>query len=251
MPSSGLQAGPVTLYAQLAGILRDSIISGLWKNGEEIPTLEQLAKQYDVARVTVRQAVQTLSAEGLLSSHRGRRTFVTYAQPTLDMIPLYSSIGSVNTNPDNYVVEVVGKERFETLPTPLINRGAPTGRYVRIRKLDSESGVVYAVSDNYVAADLFAKLPSRLFKKAKISRLIRDHADPPIASAFERITVSLLNYDEARLMKVAIGSPAARVARVFLNAKNEILYYGLFAYRADRFGVERDISEFLRRPRRS
>jgi GntR family transcriptional regulator len=37
----------------------------------------QLASEFDVARVTARQAVRLLSADGVLTSHRRRGTFVT------------------------------------------------------------------------------------------------------------------------------------------------------------------------------
>src|SRR4051812_48783021 len=107
MNGTRLQSGPVTLYAQLASILRDRVISGLWKGGEEIPTLEQLVEEFSVARVTVRQAVQILSEEGLLSSQRGRRTFVTFEAPAANANPLYSSTGSINSDGQNYSIQIL------------------------------------------------------------------------------------------------------------------------------------------------
>ena len=115
--SNELQPGPVTLYAQLARILRDRIYSGDWKPGEEIPTLEQLAEQFDVARVTVRQAIQILSSEGLLSSQRGRRTIVTYGPPAMDDRPLFSSIGAMESEAGEYRINVLSTTRVDALPS--------------------------------------------------------------------------------------------------------------------------------------
>ena len=240
-----LRPGPVTLYAQLANILRDRILSGVWKSGDEIPTLEQLVEEYSVARVTVRQAVQLLVEEGLLSSQRGRRTYVTFEPPGLDANPLYSSTGSMDPDGSHFSIEVLSKEEFDSLPPNFAAPGVPAGKYMRIRKIDSQSGVPYAVSDNYVLLSLYKRFPQNAERKAKLSRLVRDHAKPKLVSGYERITVAALNYEEASQLQAAIGSPAARVIRVFLGPDDKITYLGQFTYRAERFAIERDISDLL------
>ncbi|HSC65061.1 MAG TPA: winged helix-turn-helix domain-containing protein, partial [Caldimonas sp.] len=67
------------LYVQLADLFRQRIVKGVWKQGEKLPSLEQLVAEFDVARVTVRQAVERLTRDGLVSPQRGRGTFVTGA----------------------------------------------------------------------------------------------------------------------------------------------------------------------------
>ena len=53
-----LSAGdPVPRYARLAQLLRQRIDKGFWKPGERLPRLEALMAEFDVARVTARQAV--------------------------------------------------------------------------------------------------------------------------------------------------------------------------------------------------
>lgn len=240
-----LRPGPVTLYAQLASILRDRVISGVWKSGEEVPTLEQLVEEFSVARVTVRQAVQMLVDEGLLSSQRGRRTFVTFEPPKLDMNPLYSSTGSINGGGSNYSITVLSKQEFDELPTILAASGNANGRFIRIRKVDSENGMPYAVSDNFISLSLYNRFPADAEVRAKLSRLVRDYARPPLAGGMERITVSSLSYDEATALQAPIGSPVARVTRTFFGPNNRIVYVGQFAYRADRFAIDRDISNLV------
>jgi GntR family transcriptional regulator len=68
---------PVPRYAQLADLLRQRIARGVWAQGEQLPTLEELVREFEVARVTVRQAVNLLARDGLLSPQQGRGTFVT------------------------------------------------------------------------------------------------------------------------------------------------------------------------------
>ena len=74
--------GPLPLYARVASILRERIRGGEWQPGTQIPTIDELRGTYQVAEITLRQAIRTLSDEGLLLSRRGKGTFV------LDQLPL-------------------------------------------------------------------------------------------------------------------------------------------------------------------
>lgn len=67
---------PVPRYLRLAQLLRQRIEKGVWVSGEHLPKLEDLMAEFDVARVTVRQAIALLSQEGLVSAVRGKGTIV-------------------------------------------------------------------------------------------------------------------------------------------------------------------------------
>ena len=67
------------LYVQLADLFRQRIVKGMWREGEMLPSLEKLVAEFGVARVTVRQAIERLTRDGLVSPQRGRGTFVTGA----------------------------------------------------------------------------------------------------------------------------------------------------------------------------
>lgn len=237
-----LQVGPTTMYAQLASILRGKILSGMWPDGYEIPTLIELCDQYDVARVTARQAVQTLVAEGLLSSRRGRRTFVC-GPPTGGAAPIFVSAG-VLSEPPSYSIEIVSKTVVDTLPKPPFV-GEPEGRYVRISKIDSESRVPYAYSVNYVAEEVATHFTRPALRKTKLARLILDAA-PDLALARDRIFVGVADFEEARLLDCLMSSAVARVERVFCDAGGRVVYFGAFTYRGDRFASEHDILPMLK-----
>ena len=65
---------PTPLYQQLATILRDQITSG--QITDKLPSESYLQQQHDVARGTVRRAIEILAEEGLVYTIGARGTFV-------------------------------------------------------------------------------------------------------------------------------------------------------------------------------
>src|SRR5512140_2706952 len=70
------RADPVPLYHQLYRILLERIETGEWKPGDLIPSEKELGEQFKLSRITIRQTLQHLAADGYLSRQQGRGTFV-------------------------------------------------------------------------------------------------------------------------------------------------------------------------------
>jgi GntR family transcriptional regulator len=66
----------VAQYQRLASLLRHRIAKGEYPLGTQLPPITQLADDRGVAVVTVRQAYELLSKEGLIRSQRGVGTHV-------------------------------------------------------------------------------------------------------------------------------------------------------------------------------
>ncbi|HXT38272.1 MAG TPA: GntR family transcriptional regulator [Chloroflexota bacterium] len=74
---STLQKGiSAPIYLQLQNLIRGHISDGIWQPGQAIPSEATLVRQFGIARMTVRQALEGLIREGLLIRERGRGTFV-------------------------------------------------------------------------------------------------------------------------------------------------------------------------------
>lgn len=69
--------GPVPLYQQLAGILRERIESGDLPPDRPVPSITRLVQEFGIARGTAIKAVGMLVDEGLVYAVAGRGMFVT------------------------------------------------------------------------------------------------------------------------------------------------------------------------------
>lgn len=66
-------------YLQIYRVLKDEMESGVFKHGELIPPEDQLAREFDVSRVTIRNALRRLQDEGYIERKRGFGTMVCYS----------------------------------------------------------------------------------------------------------------------------------------------------------------------------
>ncbi|MFQ3175752.1 MAG: GntR family mannosyl-D-glycerate transport/metabolism transcriptional repressor [Psychromonas sp.] len=66
----------ISLYRQIADTIRTKIHSGDYKVGQVIPTEAELREKFSVSRVTIRQALKLLIANGELESVQGSGTYV-------------------------------------------------------------------------------------------------------------------------------------------------------------------------------
>ena len=69
---------PIPLYHQLSEHIKDQIESGIIVCGDKLPSEAEMIKRYDVARMTVRDALARLVNMGYLAKEHGRGTFCTY-----------------------------------------------------------------------------------------------------------------------------------------------------------------------------
>ena len=88
------------VFQQMKGLL----ISGEWRPGDKLPSETELAEQFGISRITVRQALQRLSALNLIETRLGEGSFVKTVeidQPLDNLI----SIAYLGTKTQSQVLE--------------------------------------------------------------------------------------------------------------------------------------------------
>lgn len=67
---------PVPKYRQIVAILVKGIEDGTYPPDRPLPSIEYLRQEYDIARNTARQVLDTLVAAGLAYTEAGKGTYV-------------------------------------------------------------------------------------------------------------------------------------------------------------------------------
>ena len=242
------QQGPTALYGQIASIMRSQINAGEWRPNDDLPPIEKLSERYGVSRITIRHAIQILVGEGLLVSQRGRRVVVA-ARTGPGLIDTFKDVVNPMSAPeDDLRITILERTDRVLLPKDVCFIGKPKASYVRLRKVHHAGGAPYCVMDMYVDQPLFDRLPRGVEKREKLAPSIIKRKNPVIKIGRERIIVAAADLEEAQILQYPMAGPVARMTRIFCDPDLNVVYYGRFTYRGDRFGVERDRGSYVKEP---
>ncbi len=73
----------IPLYLQIEEALRRAILSGVFVDGDKLPSTRTLAAKLAVSRLTVDNAYAELVAKGFLRQRRGSGAYVSHPLPQL------------------------------------------------------------------------------------------------------------------------------------------------------------------------
>ena len=122
-------------YVQLASLFRRRVESGQWQVGGQIPTVDELAAECQVARATVRQALDLLEAEKLIARYRAKGTFVIGKPQEQFWCEVASDWSGQLIAPDGVTIEILTqRERLSPAPPdPMVGSMAPFYQHWRRR----------------------------------------------------------------------------------------------------------------------
>jgi len=216
-------------YLQVASVLRRRIRDGVWQLGEKIATLEQLEEEFSVARVTVRQSVEMLQAEGLLKSFQGRGTFVTKSPGIDRWLQLATDWESLIEPIRNNRLKLLRIEHGRSPPL-LPGDGIAGPNYTYIHSVQSRGEEPYAVARVYLARSLYDLAPQRFATRPALAVL----ADmQPIARAHQTLSISAADVETARHLHIDMNAPTAEARCVAADRSGVVLYVGEIIYRGD------------------
>ena len=231
---------PMPRYLQLAGLIRQRVAKGYWPPGSLLPSIEHLMVEFDVARVTVRQAIAMLAKEHLLSPQRGRGTFVTSpprgprrlrVESTLDdLVAMYSG-----DRPDHATLH-------EGIVAPVLSErdGVKAPKYFYLRRVHSRDGERYCVISIYIDHRLFRRAPAR-FRRELALPVLTSLPRLKIASARQTLTISTAEVETSRLLGIPVNAPVAEVRRVMQGPDGIVIYLAEVTYRGDYIHLEMDL----------
>jgi GntR family transcriptional regulator len=235
-----LDNATVPLNVQLAELFRQRIVKGVWKEGEKLPSLDKLVEEFEVARVTVRQAVDRLARDGLVSPERGRGTFVTGAPSSDRWLRVETSLRNLADVYRDTHPTVLNIDESTRSPRLVEGDGVAAPRYVYMRRVHAHEGRPYCVIDIYLDAEIFARHPVR-FRRETVIPLLTAMPSVKIRTARQVLTISTADLEVAHHLGISVNAPVAEVRRVFTGPKRRVIYLGEVTYRGDFVHVEFDL----------
>lgn len=229
-------------YAQLADVMRERIVKDAWPIDSRIPTLPELAEEFGVAMITVRQAVQLLKNEGLLEPEQGRGTFVRSKPETHPRMKVESSLKRLAELYRNLAPRLIPLGEGQAMPRLSADDGSPAPAYHFLRRIHASERQATSVISAYLDERVFAMAPRR-FRAELIIPVLMDltRQGLRIASARQVLTIATAGAETAGALNISVSAPVAEVRRVVCAPDGTVIYVGELTYRGDFIRVEMDL----------
>lgn len=207
------------LYQRLRDDMLARIVSGEWQANVAIPTEIELTRHYGVAMGTLRKAIDTLEADGMLERCQGRGTFIR--RPSFDASLFrffrHQVRGGRRQVPQGRVLE-----RTLTTPPAAVSEAldlpkkAQAIRLDRLRLIDDKAVLLEEIWLPHAQFGALAKVAPADFPDL-LYPFYEQLCGKVIASAQETLTVDSANAGEAKLLGIKPGQPVVVVERLALG----------------------------------
>jgi GntR family transcriptional regulator len=230
----------VPLYIQVASVMRQRIESRHWQAGQKIPTLVELEKEFQVARVTVRQAVEILRDEGLVHCQQGRGTFVADKTLNRHWVKLATDWNVLVASIKENVPRRIKVDNPPPFPTLAEGEGTLAPGYVFLRSLQFKNDQPYGVVNVHLADHIFRRDP-QAFTEHPALAVLADLKDVDVQHAHQTVVIGGANLEKADLLKIALGAPTAECRCVVIDSTGVAIYVGDITYRSDAIKLHIDL----------
>jgi GntR family transcriptional regulator len=237
----------VPAFRQVAADLRQKIAAGDYAPGAQLPSERELVDTYGVSRPTVRDAVNLLRAEGLVTSEHGRGVFVRPPASIQRIARSRLSRAARERNRGAFLADAAARG-FTPSASVKIRFEQADGRTAAHLAIDE--GAEVTVRDRVMRADglvvqlAVSRLPRELTRDTAIEQVDTgpggayarlEEAGHRIGSYVEHVGARMPTPDEASLLQLADGVPVVTITRVAYGEDGTPLEMNDMVLAADRY----------------
>ena len=213
-------------YKKLYETLRKHIVEGVYKEGDLLPSENELCQLYGMTRPTVRQSLAELASNGYIKKHQGKGSIVHHLPREIGILSVSGTTSAVGDR--NLRTRIIVK--------PIIKQW-DEGFMFQLSDLEKESGVIYMerlrlldgipifYDISYIANINLPRITSRQFENKSLFQILRDNYQVEIKGGEQRIKAILSNLKISKFLKIKKGEPVLHLER-----KLETNVVGLFLY---------------------
>lgn len=228
------------LYLQVAHLMRQKIERQEWPVDGQIPTLNELEREYQVSRITLRESLARLEEEGLIRRTRGRGTFVMKDLSQQRWFKLASSFDELVRTVSQLKSRLLSIDEDNHPLVPHFAAGELAAGYRRLRRVHYRDEQPYCLIEIYLARDVFALDPEG-FSSAPVIPRLAALPEVRVAAGQQVMRITFCDEETAGHLDIGVGDPIADVCRALQDERGRIVYYAHIQYPAQMVQVEVDL----------
>jgi GntR family transcriptional regulator len=230
----------VPLYIQVASVMRRRIETKQWLPGQKISTLVELESEFEVARVTVRQAIDILREEGLLHSQQGRGTFVAEKTASRYWFKLATSWEAMIEPIKDNIPRRIKVDNQPEFPNLREGEGKLAKKYVFMRSLQFKDNEPYGIVNVHLSETVFRRAAEE-FRKHPALSVLGTMKEINVQDAHQTVVIGTADPVTAELLRVGLGAAVAECRCVVIDETGTTIYVADIIYRSDAIKLHIDL----------
>jgi GntR family transcriptional regulator len=228
--------GFIPLYYQIQRALMEKIHSGALSEGDLLASEEELARMYQVSRMTARQALHGLKARGYALSQKGRGTYVTKPKLEKNIMHLRGFTEDMKQRgmvPSSKLLEQVVVNASEDVAESLkVEAETPV---MKLRRLRLADGIPMALEESHIPLQPFPGLERINFARQSLYYVLRENYGVSVAWADEIIEAVPATREDSELLTIPRRASVLSISRVIITTEQAPIEVACSRYRGDRY----------------
>lgn len=214
------------MYKKLYETLRKHISEGIYKEGDLLPSENDLCRIYGLTRPTVRQALGYLENKGFIRKHQGKGSIVQQPPGDIGILSVSGTTSALGNR--NLKTRIIVKPHIQPWPEDFM---------FTLSELELESGSIYMerlrlLDDipvfydiSYIANINLPRFTARTYENRSLFRILREQYNIEIKGGEQRIRAISPTFKIRKLLKLEKGQPVLHLERKIETSVNGFFLY--------------------------
>lgn len=225
-------------YRKLYELLRKHILSGVYEEGSLLPSENELCAAYEMARPTVRHALDTLVKDGLILKKQGKGSIVRKPPQNIGILSISGTASAVG----------VRFLKTDILQKPKIKTWSENFPF-ELSELEKESGCVYMerlrfVDDEPVFYDInhlpniyLPRITNRSFENKSLFEMLRKNYQIEILGGEQQLKAIKPTIQIRQLLRLKPGQPVLYIERKLITNKENFNIYSTIYFNSEKHAI--------------
>ena len=235
----GGQAGRTPRYAEILGVLRREIASGVYPVGASLPSEAALCDRFEVSRFTIREALRRLQSDDMVERVQGAGSKVIRDAPASVFVQRYRSVSDLTHYAENTHFELLSVTELQLSADVAHQIGGQPGEtwcfFRALRRTDAAAPEVIAVIESYIPGRFAALAQDVESISGPVYAALSAAAGEPILDVEQEMQALPAPYHVAEALGVAADAPVLRIMRRYAAASGTLIASFNWHHGGDRY----------------
>ncbi len=227
------------LYKVLIDDLKKQIDDGHYKKGDLLPSENDLCKQYDTTRPTVRQALGELMRMGYIVRQHGKGSIVSEPKTGLGILSLKGSTAGIGKQ--NLRTSIVVKTHKIDWPADFpyeLNEAQREAGCLYLSRLRYVNGLPTVYEETYITNVDLPRFTMHNLEKNSLFDTLRKYHKVEIREGEQKIWAIKADKKMADILSIKVNQPVLHLKRSLLTNRKELVLYSFMYCNTEEYFIQ-------------